>query len=103
MVGPLGRKFEFSLIWSGKLANGLTGQPNEKGRGICSHDPNNNKKDRGLRFAHGLFKALYLSDLVFYSQAHLSMMTCHHQPLAFELEKSEIEFRIILIFSPTFQ
>jgi hypothetical protein len=44
------------------------------------------KKDRGFWFTHGLFKALCCSSLAFYPQAHLSMMTCHHQPLVFELE-----------------
>jgi len=41
--------------------------------------------------------------LAFYPQAHPSMMTCHHQPLVFELEKLDIRFRIIRMVSPTSQ
>jgi hypothetical protein len=61
------------------------------------------KKDRGLWFAHGPFKALCCSSSVFYPQAHLSMMTCHHQPLVFELEKYEIGLSVIRFLSPPSQ
>jgi hypothetical protein len=76
--------------------NPLKNFETKKGRGICSHDPKSIKKDRGLRFTHGLFKVLCCSNLAFYPQAHLSMMTCHHQPLVFELAKFDIWFRFIV-------
>jgi hypothetical protein len=63
----------------------------------------NIKKDRGFWFAHGLFKALCCSSLAFYPQVHLSMMTCHHQRLVFELEKFDIWFRFIGMVSPATQ